>query len=120
MKNIKTALLSAVVAGGLSLGSATVAAEQVQPSLDAKSGVETTRMHHIADASKHKAGQGVIKVQRDNVTKPSSTRLHHIADASAHKQTSRKTAQRYIAKQYVASNRLHHIVDASAHKQVIN
>jgi len=121
MKNIKTALLSAVITCGLSLGSVNVVAEYAQPGPDAKNGVQNTRLHHVGDASKHKPEHKKInKEHLSKVTEPKGTRLHHVGDASNHKQESRKVAQNYIAKQDVSNNRLHHVGDASAHKQAIN
>jgi len=121
MKNIKTALFSAVIAGGLSLGSVSVVADQAQPGLDTKNGVESARLHHVADASKHKPEHKIVNDERlSEVTESNGTRLHHVADATDHKQESRKVAQHYIAKQDVFNNRLHHVGDASAHKQAIN
>jgi len=86
MKNIKTALLSAAITCGLSLGSVSVVAELSQPGSDAKNGVQNTRLHHIADASNHK--QESRKVAQNYIAKHDvpNNRLHHVRDASAHKQ----------------------------------
>ena len=86
MKNIKTALLSAAITCGLSLGSVSVVAEPSQPGSDVKSGLQNTRLHHIADASRHK--QESRKVAQNYIAKHDvpNNRLHHVGDASAHKE----------------------------------
>jgi len=90
MKNIKTALLSAVVTCGLSLGSVSVVAEHPQQGADVGNGVENTRLHHVGDASKHKPEHKKIdKESLSNVIEPKTTRLHHVGDASDHKNESR-------------------------------
>jgi len=90
MKNIKTALLSAVITCGLSLGSVNVVAEHPQQGADAENGVENTRLHHVGDASKHKPEHKKIdKERQSNVTELKDTRLHHVGDASNHKNDSR-------------------------------